>query len=120
MSLAVLSHIMHPSPDAPAISISSPLKALILVAPWVSFRTDWPSATRNKYKDIIEAGIGGKWGTDYLGGKPSTPYVEALNAPTGWWKDAEKSVEGIISVCGTDEMLVDPIEEWVRVYNVSI
>ena len=45
--------------------------------------------------------------------------LKALTAPTGWWKDAEKSVEGIISVCGTDEMLVDPIEEWVKVYKVS-
>ena len=120
MSLAVLSHIMHPSPDAPEIKISEPLKALVLIAPWVSFRIDWPSGKRNAYKDIIEAGIGRKWGLEYLGGKSTTPYAEALAAPVGWWKDAEKSVEGIISVCGSDEMLVDPIEEWVKLYKVSI
>jgi acetyl esterase/lipase len=118
MSLALLSHLMHPSPDAPVVKISEPLKALVLVAPWVSFRTDWPSATKNAYKDIIYAKVGRMWGMDYLGGKPSTPYTEALNAPEGWWKDSGKYVEGIISVCGSDEMLVDPIELWVKAYKV--
>lgn len=119
MSLALLSHLMHPSPDAPEVKLSEPLKALVLVAPWVSFRTDWPSAKRNAYKDIIEADSGKKWGLDYLSGKPTTPYAEALEAPTGWWKDAGKYVDGIISVCGSDEMLVDPIEEWVKRYKAD-
>ena len=120
MALALLSHIMHASGDAAEIKLSEPLKALVLVAPWVSFRTDWPSATKNAYKDIITAATGGKWGADYLGGKPTTPYAEALEAPVGWWKDASKYVEGIVSVCGADEMLVDPIEEWVKRYKVCI
>lgn len=118
MSLALLSHLMHPSPDAPEVKIQEPLKALVLVAPWVSFRTDWPSGKKNAYKDIIFADVGRKWGLDYLGGKESTPYAEALTAPDGWWKDAGKYAEGIISVCGSDEMLVDPIGEWVKKYKV--
>lgn len=120
MCLAVLSHLMHPSPDVEEVKMAEPLKGLVLVAPWVSFRTDWDSGKRNANKDIIEAGIGKKWGEDYLGLKASTPYAEALTAPVGWWKGAEGTVEGIISTAGRDEMLVDPIEEWVKVYKVRV
>jgi len=115
MCLALLSHLSHPSPDVPEVKIDSKLKALVLVAPWVSFSTDWPSAHRNRYKDIITSTSGAKWGSDYLGGQRTSPYAEALEAPASWWEDAK--VEQLLCVAGADEMLVDPINEWVKKYK---
>ncbi|KAK5048041.1 hypothetical protein LTR84_006231 [Exophiala bonariae] len=117
MALAVLSHIAHPSPDLPPISLSAndKLKALVLIAPWTSFRLDFPSADRNKYKDIVSPYAGSTWSKDYMGGKETSPYAEALNAPDGWWTDAR--VEQLLAVAGADELLVDPIKEWFAKYE---
>ena len=117
MCLALLSHLSHPSPDVPEVKIDSKLKALVLVAPWVSFKTEWPSMHRNLYKDIITPDSGRKWSRDYLGGHPSNPYAEALEAPAGWWEGAK--VEQLLCVAGSDEMLVDPINMWVEKYKVG-
>lgn len=120
MALAVLSHIGHPSPDLPPVNLSATdkLKALVLIAPWTSFRQDFPSAERNKYKDIVSSFAGSTWSKDYMGGKETSPYAEALTAPDGWWTDAK--VEQLLAVAGADELLVDPINEWFAKYKVCI
>jgi len=120
MALAVLSHITHPSPDLPAIILSpgDKLKALVLIAPWTSFRTDFPSAERNGYKDLVTVEGGSAWSKNYLGGKETGPYAEALLAPEDWWRDAK--VEQLLTVAGADELLVDPINEWFAKYKVSL
>jgi hypothetical protein len=107
---------MHPSPDVPKLDISGKLKGLILVAPWVSFRMDFPSADSNAYKDIITKSIGEKWSRDYMAGKEMTPYANALVADSSWWKNSQ--VEHILCVAGADELLYDPITEWVGKYKV--
>ena len=117
MCLALLSHLSHPSPDVPEVKIDSKLKALVLVAPWVSFKTEWPSMRRNLYKDIIIPDVARKWGHDYLGDHPTNPYVEAVEAPANWWEGAR--VEQLLCVAGSDEMLVDPINVWVEKYKVG-
>ena len=119
MAVGVLSHIMHPLSDIPELKLSEgeKLKALVLVAPWVSFRTDWPSEKRNRYKDLVSAYAGNKWSTDYLAGKETTPYAEAILAPADWWKDSK--VDQLLAVAGEDELLVDPIREWFEKYKVS-
>jgi alpha/beta hydrolase fold len=117
MCLATLSHIMHPAPDIPKLDIHGKLKGLILVAPWVSFRLDFESAKANVYKDIITETVGNKWSSDYMAGKAITPYANALTAEAAWWKDSK--VEHILCVAGADELLCDPITEWVEKYKVS-
>ena len=115
--LAILSHLSHPSPDVPELKLDQKLKALVLVAPWVSFKTDWPSMQRNLYKDIVTPKAGAQWGADYLGGQVTSPYAEALEAPASWWEGAK--VEQLLCVAGGDEMLLDPINAWVEKYKVS-
>ncbi len=118
MALGVLSHIMHPSPDFPELKLSKgeKLKAIVGVAPWVSFNLDWPSEEKNRYKDLVSRSAGGMWSGNYLAGKPSTPYAEPLDAPAEWWKDAK--VEQMLTVSGSNEVLVDSISEWVKKYKV--
>lgn len=118
LSLAILSHLSHPMEGVPKVTIDKPLKALVLLAPWVSFRTDLDSHTRNQYKDLISTPVGTMWSNDYLNGKESTPYAEALRAPAEWWKDAK--VEQVMVTAGADEILVDPISLWVEKFKVSL
>lgn len=118
MCLGVLSHMMHPSTEFPELKLAEgdKLKAIVAVAPWVSFNLDWPSEERNRYKDLVSKDAGGKWSTDYLAGKTSTPYAEPLLAPAEWWKDSK--VEQLLAVSGSDEVLVDSIGAWVEKYKV--
>ena len=118
MCLAVLSHLTHPSPDLPELKMETKLKAIVVVAPWVSFKTEWPSMQRNLYKDLIMPAVGRKWGLDYLGGRPTSPYAEALEAPASWWEGAK--VEQLLCVAGSDEILIDPINQWVEKYKVCL
>src|SRR5271156_4305843 len=53
LCLSILSHLSHPHPEVPEIKMEGKLKAVVAVAPWVSFKTDWPSMKRNAYKDLI-------------------------------------------------------------------
>jgi acetyl esterase/lipase len=119
MALAVLSQTMHPSNDFPDLKLpeGEKLKALVLVAPWVSFRTDWPSADSNRYKDLVSTSAATMWSTDYLAGRETTPFAEAILAPADWWKDPK--VEQILCVAGSEELLIDPISVWVDKYKVS-
>lgn len=117
LCLAILSHIMHPLPDLKELQIEQPLKALVLIAPWVTFDIKQPSGERNAQKDIFKVEMGTKWGNDYLGGQQSSSYSEALSAPAEWWRGAK--VEQVLAVAGTDEILVDPISLWAEKFMVS-
>lgn len=119
MAVGILSQIMHPTSELPEIKLAEgeKLKALVLVAPWLSFRTDWPSEERNRTKDLVSAWTANLWSTTYLAGRETNPYAEALLAPAEWWKDAP--VEQIICTSGSDELLVDSISAWVERYKVS-
>ena len=108
---------MHPAPEVPTLELHGKLKGLVLVAPWVSFRLDFPSATRNEHKDILTRYVGQQWSADYMGGKEVTPYANALVAEVDWWK--KPPVEHVLCVAGLDELLHDPITEWVERYKVS-
>ena len=117
MCLGILSHLSHPMPELPAVNIATKLKALVLVAPWVSFRTDWSTTQSNMYKDIIAKEPALKWAGDYLGGQPTSPYAEAVEASPDWWTNPK--VEQLLVVAGADEILAEPIGEWVKKYKVS-
>ena len=119
MCLGVLSHIMHPSPDFPELKFGEgeKLKGIVGVAPWVSFNLDWPSEKKNRYKDLVSHYAGGKWAHDYLAGKPTTPYAEPLTAPAGWWKNSK--VEQVLVVSGSNEILIDSIDEFVEKFKVG-
>ncbi len=117
LCLALLSHLSHPSLDAPELAITEPLKAVVLLSPWLSFGHDWPSMTNNARKDIDAMEVTARWSEEYLNGRPSNNYIEALEAPELWWKDA--LVEQTLVLAGGDEVLLDPIEGWVKKFSVS-
>ncbi|OJJ68113.1 hypothetical protein ASPBRDRAFT_210028 [Aspergillus brasiliensis CBS 101740] len=117
LCLAILSHLLHPSPDVPELRIGAPLKAIALLSPWLSFRHDSPSMMINEYKDIDAREVTERWSREYLNGKPSNYYTEALEAPEEWWQDA--LVEQTLVLAGSDEVLLDSIKAWVQKFSKS-
>jgi acetyl esterase/lipase len=117
LCVALLSHLSHPSPAAPKLEITEPLKAVILLSPWLSFRHDWSSMTSNMHKDIDSMKVTARWSEEYLKGRSSINYIEAVEAHELWWKDTQ--VEQSLVLAGGDEVLLDPIKAWVKKFSVS-
>ncbi|KAL3445813.1 Alpha/Beta hydrolase protein [Aspergillus insuetus] len=115
LCLALLSHLSHPSGDAPALTISGPLKAVVLISPWISFSQDLPSMKHNEHKDIDDQKALERWKEEYLHGRSTNYYVEAHEAPEIWWQNAQ--VEQSLVLAGGDEMLLDSIKEWVSRFS---
>jgi acetyl esterase/lipase len=115
--LAILSHITHPLPGIPTLANVKQLNSMVLLAPWVTFDITQPSAKRNAYKDVYNPEMSAQWGSNYLGGKPATPYADPLIAPAEWWRAAR--VRQVLSVAGGDELIVDALDLWAERFRVS-
>jgi acetyl esterase/lipase len=115
--LALLSLMLHPSNDLPEVHVDKPLKAMVLLGPWLSFKFDYPSMTVNAQKDICAVPSEAMWARDYLAGKPSTPYAEPLDADAEWWKGAELKVSHCFASSGSHEILVDHTIAWAAKYR---
>lgn len=139
LTLALLSHILHPHPDAtvpriafpastPASSSSSSsasssssssspsspsgqqLRAAVLICPWVSFDNETASFDRNAHRDCITPASLARWSTLFLGGRPTDPYNQPVDVPAGWWRGlGERVVRDVLVVGGEYEVLLDGI-----------
>ena len=108
--LGVLSHLSHPHPAIQPLDISQPLKAALLVSPWVSFSTTAKSMDTNKYKDIVPAEGLRRWSNTYLEQAAADNYNQPGLAPAEWWKDMQ--VDEVLIVAGSDEVLLDGIRDF--------
>lgn len=117
LCVAILSHLMHPSDDVKPLSISGPLKGMVLVSPWLSFDTTYPSMARNYDRDIDPPKKLEIMAKDYLLGRKSDNYTEAVGAPIDWWEHSP--LEGTLVVAGADEVFVDSQQEWVDKFKIA-
>ena len=117
LALGVLSHLMHPHPEITPLRLphNQKLNSAILLAPWVSLNTDWPSNTYNASKDLVTIPASGIWSSSFLGGKPRDAYNEPLSVDPSWWEGLDGVVEEILIVGGADEVLVDSIREFGKI-----
>ena len=117
ITLAIVSHLSHPSPDFPELKIGGKLKAIVIIAPAVSFRFDWPSYKSNEFKDLLSVTRLEEWFVLYKDREPSNNYIEAVEAPPEWWEGVQ--VEQLLCTAGGEEILLDPMSAWVEKYKVS-
>ncbi|KAH1450499.1 hypothetical protein KXX13_004109 [Aspergillus fumigatus] len=115
LCLAVLSHLTHPSEDVPELVINEPIKGVVLMSPWVSFRHHWPSVEASEHRDIDAAEVLTEWSRAYLNGRESNNYIEAAEAPEWWWDNIR--VRQTLVLAGGDEALSDPIKTWVNSFK---
>lgn len=110
LTLSLLSHLLHPHPDVSKLSISEPLRAAILISPWVKFATDDDSATRNKYSDMIGPDAAHRWASAFLGSAPLDNYNQPVLADPNWFNGLDQRVKEILVWGGGGEVLIDSIE----------
>lgn len=116
LAIGILSHMLHPHTEIPELQFEQgeKLGAAILLAPWASFATDWPSNKYNAKKDLVSAIAADVWSNSFLGGKKRDGYNEPLSAEVGWWKGLDGVVGEILICGGKDEVLESAIRELVR------
>ncbi|KAB2570137.1 hypothetical protein DBV05_g11200 [Lasiodiplodia theobromae] len=114
ISISLLSHLLHPHPDAsvPRIDVRSvtALKGALLISPWADpFGTEeeYPSLKRNEFKDLLHARFLKRWADGWVDGKPLDAYNRPTQAPKGWWAGVDKVLERFLLVVGADDVLVD-------------
>jgi len=120
LAVAAMLHAALPSDLAPPlsrISTTEKLRALVLLSPWVSFDISLHSFERNRNKDYLEAETEKRWSDMYVGDQESSPYNEPARATPGEWKDLP--VQDILVTAGSNEVLLDGIEKWVKDLQVS-
>ncbi|KAF6232796.1 hypothetical protein HO173_009010 [Letharia columbiana] len=113
IAVGILSHLLHPHPEIEPLRFEdgAKLRAAILLAPWASFRHDWPSSKNNTSKDLVTDKVGDKWSMAFLGGQKREGYNEPLAAEEGWWLGLEGVVKECLVLGGADELLADSIRE---------
>lgn len=108
---ALLQHIAHPHPQVPTFALPGPLRAALLISPWVSFRTDAPSFEANAESDYFGARAVGRAAAAYVApGAEHDAYSEPATCPPGWWADvAGGAVRDVMVWAGGGEVLLDGI-----------
>ncbi|EOD52892.1 putative alpha beta hydrolase fold protein [Neofusicoccum parvum] len=114
LTLGLLSHALHPHPDAalvPRVELAPAerLRAAVLISPWASFDTRAASFERNRHRDMLGPAALGRWATLFLGGRPTDPYNEPVDVPAGWWKGLGGVVRDVLFLGGEYEVLLDGI-----------
>ncbi|KAH8821752.1 prolyl oligopeptidase-like protein [Xylogone sp. PMI_703] len=110
--LALMSHILHPHPSStvPRVTLSTPFLGCLLICPWISFSTNYPSFKQNIYKDCIDPTGAQKWIDAFLGKKPKDNYNEPINASKSWWEGFP--ARNVTTLAGSDEILIDGVKEF--------
>lgn len=117
---ALLLHLGKPHPDvspresgvASPFRIKAPLKAALLVSPFISFETQSPSFQQNRTSDYLTIEALNTASNAYIGpGKEHDEYSEPIKAPIEHWTDvANHAVEEIMIWGGGGEILIDGIK----------
>ncbi len=116
--LGLLSHLQHPHPSIPALTVPEPFLGAALVSPWGEFSTSAPSFTRNEENDSINGAILRRWATYFMDGAPADNYNQPFLAPGDWWKGLNGVIQALLITAGTDEVLLDGIAEFVTTIKV--
>lgn len=114
LSAALLQHIVRPHPQAPRITLAHPLHSALLLSPWVSFATSWPSFESNAESDYISRKAVDRAASAYIEpGSQHDAYSEPNTSPPEWWVDvAQQAVQNVLIWGGGGEILLDGIKEF--------
>lgn len=117
LTIGVLSHLAHPHPEIPALTLPNKIHGAMLLSPWVSFNNHTPAFTTNAEKDCFDGRSLHRWSSAFLGSE--SPYAgdfysEPVTAPASWWEDVASVLSEAFIWGGGNEILIDGIEEFAR------
>jgi acetyl esterase/lipase len=116
----VVAHVTHPHPDSKVerLQLEEPLRAAVLMSPWVSFSTHFESWTTNKYKDYCPAELSKTFSEAWKGGSPPDNYNEPILAPSSFWEGLK--VKDILITIGSFEVAADAMKEFAKKVEVGV
>jgi acetyl esterase/lipase len=124
---SLLSHILHPHPQVPEVTLDEPLGGALLLSPWVDFSTEHESFERNAGKDVLVRRCLHVWGSMYTGHagedpevdqgcvKGSDAYVDPASNDAAWWNGLDRVVDDVFIWCGSNEVFVDGVAAFEKV-----
>jgi acetyl esterase/lipase len=117
LALQLLRHISKPHPDIEQVSInfSSSLRPrkCILISPWVAMDHTAPSATKNKYVDMLVKTCGDRWAWNWKGNHVDE-FTDPITVSWEQWKDI---LPPTLVISGEKELMYDDILQFC--YNIK-
>ncbi|KAG7099919.1 hypothetical protein E1B28_001716 [Marasmius oreades] len=105
--MQLYSHILHPHPDVPPLSVTTKFSSMCLISPWISMLGEGASSfeSAKSVNDVMNPKTSRAWGARVLQDVPDAyrPYVDAVNAPSGWFKGMDGIVDRILVIVGDAE-----------------
>ncbi|KAK4641662.1 hypothetical protein QC761_513010 [Podospora bellae-mahoneyi] len=114
LTCSLLSHLLHPHPDAVAVSLSRPIAGAFLVSPWVSTRTDTASYKKNNGIDMlstptVDSACGHLLPENLT--DEDRAWVMPVDLPRerqeAWFKGLDKVVSEVYITAGEQEVFLD-------------
>lgn len=114
LTSALLEHIVRPHPDVPRVSLTNPLRGVLLISPWISSSTSWPSFESNAESDYLSRRAISRAARTYLApGSKTDAYSEPGTSPAEFWGDIAKgAVQNLMIWGGGGEVLIDGIKDF--------
>jgi acetyl esterase/lipase len=124
LTMSLLSHMLHPHPQVPKIELREPLGGALVYSPWVSFRTNHESFTRNAQRDMLPGIVLRRWAAMYMGKSNSSDpeadpgsvsgdaHSEPASNPPSWWSGLHEVVSDVFIWVGCNEVFVDGVREF--------
>ncbi|KAG6844167.1 hypothetical protein H0H87_009286 [Tephrocybe sp. NHM501043] len=111
MIFKLISHILHPVPSVPRLTLSSPFSGAYAMSPWVNLTSDTGSMITNGDSDVIGREALIYWGNIVLNGvlEEYRPYLEPYYAPEDWFANMSSVVKRVFITAGDAECLRDSI-----------
>ncbi|KAG6901554.1 hypothetical protein C0995_010611 [Termitomyces sp. Mi166 len=109
--LQLFSHILHPVPDVPRLTLTAPFSGAYPMSPWVSLTGKTGSMITNDDSDVIGFETLTYWGRIVLDGIPGKyrPYIEPYYASEDWFAKLSTVVQRVLITAGDAECLRDEI-----------
>lgn len=113
--------LAHPLPTVaiPTIQLAYPLRAAILISPWVSFSTTSPAFKDNKHRDYVTAKALMTCAKAYSSSTdPGDAYTAPIHTGTESWTNVARHVASSIYIhAGGNEVLLDEITRFASMVN---
>ncbi|KAF8248380.1 alpha/beta-hydrolase [Wilcoxina mikolae CBS 423.85] len=122
LALSLISHILHPHPDIPPLSLTTPLAGVALISPpTLISNASADSFIRHKDIDILAADTCQHWTALMTENTPFSDELEAgkywgepAPAPESWWSGLGNVTRKMLVTAGEEEVLVDDTKVFMK------
>jgi acetyl esterase/lipase len=113
----VLAHMVHRHQAIDELTLSEPLRAAVMMAPWTALDKTQVKLSGYSGADIVTAKALNTWAANYIGDQAHDYYTDASSAPAEWFSGLP--VRKMLVLAGQHELLLPNIEAYVQTLQVS-